>query len=109
MDEPKIVETAFGAVDAGVLKELKGAFPTSDLRRAADAIEARRLWLRDSLERLYGMARHLVDGEPPAMAAEEPIWQLAEEIADELDACAADFSRTTALVGRLARLRPPEQ
>jgi len=55
------------------------------------------------------MARHLIDGDAPALSAQEPIWQLAEEIADELDACAADSSHAAALVGRLARLRPPEQ
>jgi len=106
MDAPKTVETAYGTVDAAVLRTLKGSFPTPDLLKAADTIEARRLWLRSSLLRLHGMARHLIDGDPLTVTANEPIWQLAEEIADELDACAADFSHIIELLDRLGRLRP---
>ena len=104
-----IAETTYGTVDAEALKELQGRFPTSDLLKAADSIEAQRLWLRDSLVRLHEMARHLIDGAPATLAAQEPVWQLAEEIADQLDACAAELADTTRLVERLARLRPPER
>jgi hypothetical protein len=108
-DDLKTVETAYGTVDAAVLRELPGRFPTPDLLKAAEAIEAQRLWLRDSLMRLHGMARHLVDGGPATPGAQEPIWQLAEEIADQLEACTAAFADTTRLVDRLARLRPPDR
>ena len=75
-------ETAYGTVDAAALKELQGGFPTADLLQAAESIEARRVWLRDSLVRLHEMTRHLIDGAPATPAAQEPVWQLAEEIAD---------------------------
>jgi len=108
MDEPETVESAYGAVDATVLRTLKGSFPTPDLLKAADTIEAQRLWLRSSLLRLHGMAHHLIDGAPPTVTAKEPIWQLAEEIADQLEACAAELAGATRLVDRLGRLRPPD-
>ncbi len=108
MDAPETVDTAYGTVDAAVLRNLKGSLPTSDLLKAADSIEARRLWLRSSLLRLHGMARHLIDGAPLTVTAVEPIWQLADEIADELDASTVDLSGVTKLVDRLGRLRPPD-
>jgi hypothetical protein len=106
MDDLKTVATAYGTVDAAELRELPGRFATADLLKAAEAVEAQGLWLRDSLVRLHGMARHLVDGAPASLAAQEPVWQLAEEIADQLDASAAELVQTTRLVDRLARLRP---
>jgi hypothetical protein len=108
MVEPKIVETDYGSVDAAVLKKLKDGFLASDLMNAADRIDAQRLWLRSSLLRLYGMAHHVIDGAPLTVTSKEPIWQLAEEIADQLDACIAVLSGTTRLVDRLGRLRPPD-
>jgi hypothetical protein len=107
MEDPKTIESAYGTVDAVVLRELQGRFPTADLLKAAEVVEAQRLWLRDSLVRLHGMARHLVDSAPATLAAQEPVWQLAEEIADQLDASAAAFADARRLVDRLARLRPP--
>jgi hypothetical protein len=100
------VETAYGTVDAAALRDLQGSFPTADLLKAAEAIEAQRLWLRDSLVRLHGMTHHLIDRAPATVEAQEPVWQLAEEIADQLDACAAELAATISLVDRLARLRP---
>jgi hypothetical protein len=109
MDAPKTLDTAYGVVEAATLRELQGRFPTADVLKAANSIGAQHLWLRDSLVRLHGMARHLIDGAPAALAAQEPVWQLAEEIADQLDACAAELAHTTRLVDRLARLRPPDR
>jgi|SRR5262245_12346487 len=109
MNAPKTLDTAYGVVAAAALKELQGGFPTADLLKAANSISAQHLWLRDSLVRLHGMMRHLIDGAPAALAAQEPVWQLAEEIADQLDACAAELADTNRLVGRLARLRPPDR
>jgi hypothetical protein len=108
MHAPETAETAYGTVDAAALAELQGRFPTADLLKAAESIEAQRLWLRESLVRLHDMTRHLIDGAPATLAAQEPVWQLAEEIADQLDACAADLADTVSLVERLARLRPPD-
>lgn len=109
MDPSKTVETAYGTVDTVALRELQVRFPTADLLKAAESIEAQRLWLRDSLVRLHQMARHLIDGAPATLAAQETVWQLAEEIADQLDACEAELVETTGLVERLARLRPPDR
>jgi hypothetical protein len=53
------------------------------------------------------MAHHLLDSAPATLTAQEPVWQLAEEIADQLDASAAAFGDARRLVDRLARLRPP--
>ena len=108
MNEPRTVETPYGTVDAAMLGTLRGSFPTPDLLKAADAIEAQRRWLRSSLLRLHGMVHHLLDGAPVTVRAKEPVWQLAEEIADQLDACAAELSGTSRLVDRLGRLRPPD-
>ena len=108
MVEPKIVETAYGSVDTDVLKKLKDGFLASDLLKAADGIDAQRLWLRSSLLRLHAMAHHVIDGGPLTVTSREAIWQLAEEIADQLDACVAALSTTSRLVDLLGLLRPPD-
>ncbi len=102
-------KTAYGTVDAATLRELRGRFPTADLLMAAESIEAQGVWLRESLVRLHGMTRHLVDGAPATLVAREPVWQLAEEIADQLDVSVAELTDTIRLVGRLARLRPSDR
>lgn len=109
MSVTKIVETAYGTVDAHVLAELQGSFATSDLLVAVDTIqarEARQKWLRGCLLRLHAMASHLINGTPQTVTGQEPIWQLAEEIGDELDAYTANLAHAAKLVDRLARLRP---
>jgi hypothetical protein len=55
------------------------------------------------------MASHLIAGAPLTVSAKETVWQLAEEIADELDACPARLPDITKLIDRLGRLRPPGQ
>jgi hypothetical protein len=105
---PDTTETAYGRVDTAALKELQDRFLTADLLKAAESIEAQCLWLRDSLVHLHEMTRHLIDGAPATLAAQEPVWQLAEEIADQLDASLAELADTVRLVERLGRLRPPD-
>ncbi len=56
--------------------------------------------------RLHAMATHLINDAPQTVTGREPIWQLAEEIGDELDANAASLSRITKLVDQLGCLRP---
>jgi hypothetical protein len=105
----KIVETDHGALDADVLAALQQDFATSDLLVAIDDLDVgkgRQQWLRACLLRLHGMANHLINGAPQTVAGEETIWQLAEEVGDELDAYAANLSHITKLVDRLGRLRP---
>jgi hypothetical protein len=109
MNARRTIETNHGVVDATVLAELRQGFATSDLVAAIDALdagEARHKWLRACILRLHAMAAHLVNGAPQTVSGEEPIWQLAEEIGDELDAHAAALSRMTKLINRLGRLRP---
>jgi hypothetical protein len=100
----KIVETDHGALDADVFAALHRDFNTSDLLVAVEDLDVgkgRQLCLR-----LHGMANHLINGAPQTVAGEETIWQLAEEVGDELDAYAANLSHITKLVDRLGRLRP---
>ena len=109
MNARKTVETAYGTIDADMLAVLQQSFATSELLSAANTIETgdgRQKWLRSNLLRLYAMANHLIDGAPKTVTGKEPIWQLAEEIADELDAYSAKISHITKLVDRLGRLRP---
>lgn len=108
------IATHHGVVDRAILETLQDSFVTADLLRAIDAVdrsddisEARRLRVRFQLLRLHGMAQLLVKGYAGAgIAAREPIWELAEEIAEDLAGGPADFSAEVALVERLAGLRP---
>jgi hypothetical protein len=105
----KIVDTDHGALDADVLAALQRDFATSDLLVAVEDLDVgkgRQQWLRACLLRLHGMANHLINGAPQTVAGEETIWQLAEEVGDELDAYTANLSHITKLVDRLGRLRP---
>jgi hypothetical protein len=109
MNARNTVETAYGTIDADALAELREGFATSDLLAAVDAIdigEGRHRWLRSSILRLHAMASHLINDAPQTATGKEPIWQLAEEIADELDASTTSLSHITKIVDRLGRLRP---
>jgi len=104
------IESRYGTIDAEVLAELRRSFATSDLIAAIGALdenESRQQWLRRCLLRLHAMASHLINGTTPqTVTGSEPIWQLAEEIADELDTHIASLSHITKVVDRLGRLRP---
>jgi hypothetical protein len=112
MNARKIVETEHGALDADVLAELRQSFATADLLTAIDTFDAgagRQKWLRACLLRLHAMANHLINGAPQTVTGEETVWQLAEEIGDELDAYTANLSHITKLVNQLGQLRPDEE
>jgi hypothetical protein len=109
MNARRTIETDHGVVDAAVLAVLRQSFATSDLVAAVDALdagEARHKWLRACILRLHAMATHIINDAPQTVTGEEPIWQLAEEIGDELDAHAASLSRMTKAINRLGCLRP---
>lgn len=109
MPAKRVIDTDHGAIDADVLAELQQSFATSELLTAIEAIEAsegRQKWLRACLVRLHAMANHLINGAPQAVTGEEAIWQLAEEIGDELDARTANLAHVSKLVDRLGQLRP---
>lgn len=109
MAAKRVIDTGHGAIDADVLAELQASFATAELLTAIDAIEVsegRQKWLRACLLRLHAMANHLINAAPQTVTGEEPIWQLAEEIGDELDAHAANLSHIAKLVDRLGQLRP---
>ena len=105
----RTVETHYGAVDADVLAELQQEFATSELLAALDTlgmVAARERRLRASLARLHAMASHELRGAPQTVTGEEPIWQLAQEIADELEGCITILAHIAKLVDRLGQLRP---
>lgn len=105
----RTVESDHGIVDADVLADLKLSSIPSELYAAIgmlDETEGRQRWLHACLVRLHAMTKHLIDGTPKTVTGSEPIWQLAEEIADELDAHTADLARISKIVDRLGRLRP---
>lgn len=109
MNAKRSVETDHGAIDADVLAELQESFATAELLIAIDGIDAgegRQRWLHASLTRLHAMANHLINGAPQTVTGQETIWQLAEEIGDELDARTASLSHVSKLVDRLGQLRP---
>jgi hypothetical protein len=109
MNAKRYVETDHGTIDADVLAELQQSFATAELLMAIDGIDAsegRQRWLHACLMRLHAMANHLINGAPQTVSGEETIWQLAEEIGDELDACTANLAHVSKLVDRLGRLRP---
>ncbi len=109
MTARKTTESDYGTVDADVLAQLKRGFATADVLAAINALEVnagRQQWLRTCLLRLHAMASHLIDGSPKTVTAKEPVWQLAEEVGDELDAHIASLSHVAKVVDRLARLRP---
>lgn len=111
MNASRTIESDHGAVDAIVLAELRGSFAPSDLVAAVDRLDAhegRQKWLRACLLRLHAMASHLINDTPQTVAGQEPIWQLAEEIGDELDAFSTSLSHITKLLDQLGRLRPKD-
>lgn len=109
-----IVDTLYGPVDQAALERLQDSFVTADLLKAVDAVDAsddlsetRRMRARTLLLRLHGMAQALVNGYGGGMTPPSaPIWELAEDAADELRGAAADFTREAALLDRLAALCP---
>lgn len=62
--------------------------------------------LHSSLLCLHAMAAHLIDDAPATIVSEQPIWQLAEEILDDLEASHAHYAGIGALIEQLAALRP---
>lgn len=109
--ENETLQTRYGLVDRTTLERLRDHFVTADLLKAVDASddlsETRRMRVRTLLLRLHGMAQAFVNSYGGGMTPPSaPIWDLAEDAADELRGGAADFMREAALLDRLAALRP---
>ena len=107
--------TDYGTVDQQVLDQLRGTFDTSRLLTAIEVVdccragEAERATLHSSLRCLHDMASHLIDDAPVTIVSEQPIWQLAEEILDEIEESHIELSGIVRLVDQIAALRPPDK
>ena len=110
----RTLETTYGAVDGCVLDELRRTLDTTELLKAIEVVDRRAAnyeecgRLHSSLRCLHGMTCHLIDAAPATIVSEQPIWQLAEEILDDLEASTVYFSGIAALINRIASLRPSD-
>jgi hypothetical protein len=115
MAQRPTIETTYGTVDRSVLDELRQTLDTNKILTAIEIVDRsaaspdERGRLAASLRCLHGMARHLVDTAPATIVSEQPIWQLAEEILDDLEASSVEFSGIAAIVDRIASLRPNDE
>lgn len=113
-EQSKSIATSYGTVDQQALEELRKTFDTARLRSAIEAIdncpagEVERPTLHASLRCLHDMARHLIDNAPMTVTSEQPIWQLAEEILDDIEERHLELSGVVAPVRALAALRPSD-
>lgn len=109
------VLSRYGTVDRLVLEGLRRGFDTSRLLAAIETAHVSDFELmghpslHSSLLCLHAMAAHLIDDAPPTIVSEQPIWQLAEEILDDVEASHAHYAGIVALIEQLAALRPKEE
>lgn len=112
MARRETVVSGYGTVDRVVLEDLRRAFDTARLLEAIDAAafgeagQSGHPTLYASLHCLHAMAVHVIDGAPAAIVSEQAIWQLAEEILDDLEASRWHAADVVPLVEQLAALRP---
>lgn len=111
--ENETLQTRYGLVDRTTLERLRDRFVTADLLHAVDTVDAsddisetRRMRLRTQLLRLHGMAMALINGFGAGVTPGEPIWELADEIAEDLEGGAADFSGIVTMLHQLTALEP---
>lgn len=114
MAQSRTTVTDHGTVDQLVLDHLRCTFDTSRLLTAIEIVdncvgEAERATLHSNLRCLHGMASHLIDDVPMTIMSEQPVWQLAEEILDEIEESHIEVSGIVTLVQQLAALRPPDE
>ena len=112
---PNFRVTPYGDVDPEALAALRDTYDTAMLLEWVKRIDrlCNRLapadGLRDELLRLHRMAHTVVNGvvliEP---AGHTDVWELAQELADELDELAATFSEAAQQVRPLVALRPEQ-
>lgn len=84
-------KTAVGTVDKEVLKKLSAEFDTRRITKGSQAlleirsqIDSIENWQK-SLSKLHNMAMYLLkDDDLQIPVGDQPIWELAEELADEI-------------------------
>jgi hypothetical protein len=88
----KTLKTRYGLVDAKSLTQLRQGFDTTHILRAVDALDQVREnlcetgQLRADLLHLHGMAHDLInDAGSPSSYPAIAIWELAEDVAEELE------------------------
>ena len=115
MAQSRTTATNYGTVDQLVLDQLRRTFDTSRLLTAIEIVDtcrardAERATLHSNLRCLHDMASHLIDDVPMAVMSEQPVWQLAEEILDEIEESHIELSGIVRLVDQIAALRPPDE
>ena len=115
MAQSRTTATNYGAVDQLVLDQLRRTFDTSRLLTAIEIVDtcragvAERATLHSNLRCLHDMASHLIDDVPMIIMSEQPVWQLAEEILDEIEESHIELSGSVRLVDQIAALRPPDK
>lgn len=115
MSQPKNVKTIGGMVNAKVLEELQEDFDTTQILDAVDTIDEIRYricdpeGMRDDLLRLHGLAHALINGDHSNASEEDgPIWQLADELEEQISDWIDKLRNLTGMLDQLVSLMPDE-
>src|SRR5215471_17879738 len=106
-----VCKTAFGSVNAVALEHLQESFETQRLLDAVDQVDhiaelANDGSFRRNLLRLHSMAHTIINGAPRTASSKERIWELAGDLALELEDVVEDLHSTLGLLHQLAELAP---
>ena len=109
----KTLKTRYGLVDAKSLTQLREGFDTTRILQAVEALDQVREnlcetdQLRTDLLHLHGMAHDLInDAGSPSSYPAIAIWDLAENVAEELEEFATALREGAKAVVRLTQLAP---
>jgi hypothetical protein len=109
------VKTIGGVVNAKVLEELQDGFDTTQILDAVDTIDEIRYRIcdpegvRDELLRLHGLAHALINGDYSNASEEDgPIWELADDLEDQISEWIDKLSSLAHLLDQLVLLMPEE-
>lgn len=107
------VETAYGRLDAGGLRELQDSFDTHTLLQMIDGLDEAvaeitdEEGLRDALLRLHGMAHTVINGATLTVAAEgESLTELAFDVTMTLRDMVSTLNGWIKHLEKLERLEP---
>jgi hypothetical protein len=109
----KTLKTRYGLVDAKNLRQLRQGFDTTQILQAVDGLDQVRQnlcetgQLRADLLHLHGMAHDLInDAGSPSSYPAIAIWELAEDVAEELEEYVTALREGAKAAVRLTRLAP---
>jgi hypothetical protein len=109
----KTLKTRYGLVDAKSLTQLREGFDTTRILQAVEALDQVREnlcetgQLRTDLLHLHGMAHDLInDAGSPSSYPAIAIWDLAENVEEELEEFATALREGAKAVVRLTQLAP---